>query len=90
MKQIIYFLRDKVALSFVRSFDASNDAVAVRHIVDAYGKQPHFSDLELWRSSVAYDVETGDISSVEKCVVALPPVPVAPPVDQQLNGVKQV
>lgn len=88
MKQNIYLLRDKVALSFVRSFDASNDAVAVRHVVDMYGKQPHFDDLELWRSSAAFDVETGDISSVEKCVVALPPVPVAPPVDQQLNGVK--
>lgn len=89
MRQNIYLLRDKVALSFVRAFDCSNDAVAVRHVVDVYGKQPHFSDLELWRSSVAYDVETGDISSVEKCVVALPPVPVAPSVDQQLNGEKQ-
>ena len=85
MKQNIYLLRDKVALNFVRSFDAGNDGVAVRYIVDVYGKQPHYEDLELWRSGVAYHVSTGEISTTEKVVVALPSAPVAPKIDEQLN-----
>lgn len=78
MKQQIYLLRDKVAQSYVRAFDASNDATAVRYIVDVYGKQPHYSDLELVRFGVAYDVQTGDKSDVERAVVALPVQPVEP------------
>lgn len=85
MKQNIYLLRDKVALTYVRSFDSSNDSTAVRYVVDVYGKQPHYEDLELWRSGVAYDVETGETMAIDKAVVALPPVPVAPSVDSQLN-----
>lgn len=81
----IYLLRDTVALSYVRAFDASNDNTAVRYIVDVYGKQPHYTDLELWRSGVAYDLQTGEISTTEKCVVALPPVPSEPALDSQLN-----
>lgn len=85
MKQSIYLLRDKVALSFVRAFDAQNDGVAVRYIVDVYGKQPHYSDLELWRTEVGYDVETGAIVQGERAVVALPPAPSTAPVDTMLN-----
>lgn len=85
MTQNIYLLRDKVALTYVRSFDAVNDGVAVRYVVDVYGKDPHYTDLELWRSAVAYDTMTGDVSPVEKCVVALPPVPEQPKVDNMLN-----
>lgn len=85
MTQNIYLLRDKVALSFVRAFDAQNDGVAVRYIVDVYGKQPHYEDLELWRSECAYDVQTGAIVTVERAVVALPPVPAKAPVDSLLN-----
>lgn len=78
MKQSIYLLRDKVAQSYVRSFDAANDGVAVRYVVDVYGKQPHFTDLELWRAGVSYDIQTGEISQVEKAVVALPAEAVEP------------
>lgn len=85
MKQSIYLLRDKVALSYVRAFDAQNDGVAVRYIVDVYGKQPHYSDLELWRAGVAYDISTGVVSEIEKAVVALPPAPSSSPVDTMLT-----
>lgn len=85
MKQSIYLLRDKVAQTYVRSFDASNDGVAVRYVVDVYGKQPHFTDLELWRAGVCYDVTTGELSDVDKAVIALPAVPVAPGVDSMTN-----
>lgn len=78
-------MRDKVAQTYVRSFDSSNDGVAVRYVVDVYGKQPHYSDLELWRAGVCYDVETGEISNVDKAVVALPAAPVVPPVDNLAN-----
>lgn len=85
MTQTIYLLRDKVALSFVRAFDAQNDGVAVRYIVDVYGKQPHYTDLELWRSEVGYDIQTGEITKGERAVVALPAAPSAAPVDTMLT-----
>lgn len=85
MKMNIYLIRDKVALSFVRSFDSNNDGTAVRFVVDVYGKQPHYEDLELWRFGYGYDSETGDPVPVEKCVVALPPQPKAPAVDEMLS-----
>lgn len=85
MKQNVYLLRDKVALTFTRAFDAQNDGVAVRYIVDVYGKQPHYSDLELWRTECAYDVETGAILPGERAVVALPAAPSSAPVDTMLN-----
>lgn len=85
MKQSIYLMRDKVAQAYVRSFDASNDGVAVRYVVDVYGKQPHYTDLELWRSGVAYDVETGEITSTDKAVIALPSAPVPPSVDSMAS-----
>ena len=85
MKQSIYLMRDKVAQAYVRSFDASNDNVAVRYVVDVYGKQPHYTDLELWRSGVAYDVETGEISNTDKAVIALPSAPVPPSIDSMAS-----
>lgn len=85
MTQKIYLLRDKVALSFVRAFDAQNDGVAVRYIVDVYGKQPHYADLELWRSEVGYNIETGAIENGERAVVALPQAPSSASVDTMLN-----
>lgn len=88
MEQLIYLLRDKVAQTYVRSFDASNDGVAVRYVVDMYGKQPHFSDLELWRAGVSYDIKTGEIGSVDKAVIALPVQPVEPSIDTMVNKSK--
>lgn len=85
MTYSIYLLRDKVALSFVRCFDAANDNAAVRYVVDVYGQQPHYTDLELWRYPYGYDIETGEATASEKAVVALPPAPERPPVDSQLN-----
>mgnify|MGYP007069929690 CR=1 FL=1 len=85
MIQKIYLLRDKVALSYVRAFDAQNDGVAVRYIVDVYGKQPHYSDLELWRTEVGYNIETGAIEQGERACVALPPAPSTAPVDTMLS-----
>lgn len=85
MKQSIYLLRDKVAQTFTRAFDCQNDGVAVRYVVDVYGKQPHYSDLELWRTEVGYDVETGSIVNGERAVVALPPAPSTSPVDTMLS-----
>lgn len=85
MTYSIYLVRDKVAQSFVRSFDAPNDNSAVRYIVDVYGKQPHYEDLELWRFPYGYNIETGDCVAMEKAVIALPSVAERPSVDSQLN-----
>lgn len=85
MTYSIYLVRDKVAQSFVRSFDAPNDMAATRYIVDIYGKQPHYEDLELWRFPYGYNIETGDCVAMDKAVIALPPVAERPSVDSQLN-----
>lgn len=86
MKYGFYLIRDTVALSYVRAFDAPNDNAAVRYVVDLYGKQPHFSDLELYRTGFSYDLQSGDVDRTsDKVCVALPPQPVAPSVDAQLN-----
>lgn len=88
MVQQIYLLRDTVAKTYVRSFDSSNDGTAVRYTVDMYGKQPHYSDLELWRAGIGYDVETGELISADKAVIALPVQPVEPSIDKQVNLAK--
>lgn len=87
MKYNFYLLRDTVALSYVRAFDAPNDNAAVRYVVDLYGKQSHFTDLELYRTGYSYDLQTGDVDkTADKVCVALPAQPVAPSVDSQLNN----
>lgn len=86
MVQNIYLLRDKVALRYFRCIDSENDATAVRFVVENLGQSPRYKDLELLRSGAAFDVELGDIVQVERAVVALPPQPVVPSVDEQAQG----
>lgn len=84
MKHNLYGLRDTVETTFGNVFIAKNDGMAVRHIVDLFGKYPHYDSLELWRLGETFDVDNGEFGKCEKCVVALPPQPVQPPVDKAL------
>lgn len=75
MTNNIYLLRDKVAQTFGFSFPAVNDGSAVRYVSQTYGKSPLWHDLELWRFSYGFDVQTGDPVQCEKAVIALPELP---------------
>lgn len=84
----VYGVRDVVDASYGEVFISKNDGMAVRHVIDFFGKYKYFDKLELWRLGKTFDVDNGEFGDCEKCVVALPQVPSQPPVDEALQGAK--